>query len=411
MIEAFLCSLVTLLPDFLYRRFAQGRRLGREITLFSVWYELRWGITAWVMLTLSLITVIFYFHPSTTNAAAFFRAVPILPDRAGRVAEVMVGYGQSVQAGDPLFRLDDADERAAVETARRRVAEIEAAIAVAGTELAAADGRITQADFALRQALEDLDTRETLRNRNPDVVPAREIDRLRNAAEAQRGALDAARAERTAIEANIATLLPAQRASAEAALAEAEVNLGQTLVVAGVAGSVEQFTLRPGDYVSALMRPAGVLIPENAGRRMVLAGFGQIEAQVLKVGMVGEIMCPARPFEVIPMVVVDVQEFIASGQVRLSDQLADAAAQRAPGTILVTMEPMFPGGLEGLPPGANCIANAYTSNHDRLQDPEIGALTWLALHAVDATAVVHAAIIRIQALLTPVRTLVLSGGH
>jgi hypothetical protein len=36
-----------------------GQADRREITLFSMWYELRWGITACVLLTLSLITVIF----------------------------------------------------------------------------------------------------------------------------------------------------------------------------------------------------------------------------------------------------------------------------------------------------------------------------------------------------------------
>ena len=43
MIELLLCSLVTVFPDYLFRRYVQGRRIGREITLFSVWHELRWG--------------------------------------------------------------------------------------------------------------------------------------------------------------------------------------------------------------------------------------------------------------------------------------------------------------------------------------------------------------------------------
>jgi hypothetical protein len=45
MLELLFCSLLTIFPDYLYRRFAQGKRFGREITLFTVWYELRWGIT------------------------------------------------------------------------------------------------------------------------------------------------------------------------------------------------------------------------------------------------------------------------------------------------------------------------------------------------------------------------------
>jgi hypothetical protein len=59
MLELFLCSMLTILPDFLFRRFVQGKRLGREINLFSVWFELRWGITLCLILTISLITTIF----------------------------------------------------------------------------------------------------------------------------------------------------------------------------------------------------------------------------------------------------------------------------------------------------------------------------------------------------------------
>ncbi len=106
MLELMLCSSLTILPDFLFRRFVQGKRLGRDITLFSVWYELRWGITLCVLLTLSLITAVFYFHPSTTNAVSYFRTISILPEGSGRVAEVYVDYRDHVKAGDPLFRLD-----------------------------------------------------------------------------------------------------------------------------------------------------------------------------------------------------------------------------------------------------------------------------------------------------------------
>ena len=43
MLELLLCSMLTILPDYLYRRFVQGKRLGKEITFFSMWFELRWG--------------------------------------------------------------------------------------------------------------------------------------------------------------------------------------------------------------------------------------------------------------------------------------------------------------------------------------------------------------------------------
>src|SRR3954453_17054895 len=88
MLELILCSSLTILPDYLYRRYVQGKRIGREITLFSVWFELRFGIITCFMLAVALITTIFYFHPSTTSATLFYRTVPIIPETIGRVAEV-----------------------------------------------------------------------------------------------------------------------------------------------------------------------------------------------------------------------------------------------------------------------------------------------------------------------------------
>src|SRR5262244_1896434 len=71
MLELMLCSLLTIVPDYLYRRYVQGKRIGKEITFYSVWFELRWGITGCLILTIGLITVIFYNHPSTSNVTLF----------------------------------------------------------------------------------------------------------------------------------------------------------------------------------------------------------------------------------------------------------------------------------------------------------------------------------------------------
>ncbi len=410
MLELLLCSAVTIFPDFLYRRFVQGKRIGREITLFSVWYELRWGITFCVMLTVALITTIFYFHPSTSSAVSVFRTVTILPERGGRVAETYVDINARVTAGQPLFRLDDSEQKAAIETATRQIAEVDAETRVARSQLAEAEGRITQARGARKQAQDEYDTRAELMRRNADAIAQREVDRAQVAVDTAQGAVDAALAARDAVQSQIEFGLPAARATAEAALAEAHVALDQTLVVAGTDGIVQQFALRPGDVVNPMLRPAGILVPERHATGLA-AGFGQIESQVIKVGMVGEVTCPAIPFTVIPVVITDVQDVIASGQIRPTDQLQDVAAFARPGTITAIMEPLFEGGLDRLPQGSACIANAYTSNHDALQDPNIGGFHAFVLHAIDATGLVHAALLRLQALILPVRTLVLSGGH
>ena len=151
-----------------------------------------------------------------------------------------------------------------------------------------------------------------------------------------------------------------------------------------------------------------MLIPEGAGQRGLQAGFGQIEAQVLKPGMIAEAACISTPWRIIPMVVTGVQDYIAAGQFRGGEQLIDASAAR-PGTILVFLEPIEKDGLADVTAGSSCIVNAYTSNHDVIASKDTGALYGFVLHAIDAVGLVHALLLRIQALLLPVKTLVMSG--
>jgi len=409
MFELLLCSMVTILPDYLFRRYRQGKRLGKEITFFSVWYELRWGITSCLMLTISLITMIFYFHPSTTSAAIYFRTVPILPEGSGRVVEVNVDFTAPVKKGDVLFRLDSSKQTAALETAKRKIAEVDASLISARADVLKADAQVGEAKASLQQAKDELDVKSELQRRNPGIVPQRDIEKLQVLVDQRQSGVDAATAARESSALRVSTLLPAERASAEAAQAEAQVDLDKTFVRAGVNGRVEQFSVRPGDLVAQIMRPAGVMIPDEAGRGRLQAGFGQIEAQVMKPGMIAEATCISRPWVIIPLVVTTVQDFIAAGQVRTSEVLIDPQNLQRPGSILVLLEPLFKGGLDGVTPGSTCIVNAYTSNHDVIADPKTGALKGFALHAVDATGLVHALLLRIQALLLPIKTLVLSG--
>jgi multidrug resistance efflux pump len=408
MLELLLCSLFTILPDYLYRRYGEGKRFGQEITFYSVWYEFRYGITTCLMLTIALITVIFYFHPSTTNVTSFFRTIPILPETNGRVAEVYVGFSGDVEKGAPLFRLDDSKQKAALEADNKKIAEVEAAMVHAETDIIAAQGQIVQAKGSLQQALDELATKEELQRRNAGIVAQREIEKLRVAVEARQGAVTAADAAKQAAETKLITVLPAENASAEAAKAQAQVELDKTVVYAGVSGRVEQFTLRVGDVVNPLMRPAGILIPSEAGRLHLAAGFNQLEQQVIRVGMTAEVTCISKPWTIIPMVVTQVQDYIAAGQVRTSEQLIDAQQVTRPGTITAFLEPLYKGGLDDVAPGSSCIANAYTNNHNELARKDIGWGTWAFLHMVDTVALVHAMILRLQALIFPIQALVFS---
>jgi multidrug resistance efflux pump len=361
------------------------------------------------MLTVGLITVIFYNHPSTRNVTLFFRTVPIVPEINGRVAEVFVGVTGSVSKGEPIFKLDSSKQEAAAESARRKIAETEAEMLVARADILKTEGQIEEAKSAHQQTLDELETKRELQRRNPGNVAFRDIEKLEVALDGRKGAIAAATAAKQEAEERVASLLPAQKASAEAALAQAEVELQKTVIRAGVNGRVEQFTLRPGDIVNPLMRPAGIFIPSEAGRRVLYAGFGQIEAQIMKVGMIAEVTCASKPWTIIPMVVTEVQDYIAAGQFRGGEQMLEAQQVLKPGTLLVSLEALYKGGLDGVTPGSSCIANAYSNNHDKIAAKGTSAVRAAALHAVDALALVHALILRLQALAFPFQILVFSG--
>jgi len=158
-----------------------------------------------------------------------------------------------------------------------------------------------------------------------------------------------------------------------------------------------------------MLRSGGVLIPDEAGRRALQAGFGQIEAQLMRPGMIAEVTCVSKPWTIIPMVVTHVQDYIAAGQFRGGEQLIDAQQVTRPGTLLVFLEPLYQGGLEGVTPGSSCIANAYSNNHDVIAAKDTGFIRRVTLHGVDALGLVHALLLRLQAIMLPFKILVFSG--
>src|SRR6478752_6988051 len=196
MLELLLCATFTILPDYLYRRYRQGKRFGHEITLYSVWFELRFGIISCLMLTVSLITMIFYFHPSTNSATLYYRTVPIMAERIGRVAEVNVDVSAPVKKGDVIFRLDSSKQEASLLTAKRKIAEVDAAMLAAEADVLKAEGQIQQAKGDYQQASDELDVKRELQKRNPGIVPQRDIEKLEVLLTGRQGGVDAATASK-----------------------------------------------------------------------------------------------------------------------------------------------------------------------------------------------------------------------
>ena len=179
MLELILCSMLTILPDYLYRRFVQGKRLGKEITFFSVWFELRWGIVCLPD------AHGFAHHPDFLFPPVNQHRDPVLQDGtdpprrpSGVSPRSIVDYSAPVAKDAVIFRLDSSKQEAALETARRKIAEVDASLIAAKADVLE-DGRPdTGSEERLQQAQDELEVKSELQRRNPGIVPQRDIEKL-----------------------------------------------------------------------------------------------------------------------------------------------------------------------------------------------------------------------------------------
>jgi HlyD family secretion protein len=179
----------------------------------------------------------------------------------GLVTRVAVRAGDTVQAGQLLFSLDDRDLRAelalrqsAVALAQSKLAKLEAS--PRPEEIPPAQSRIDEAKAVLEDAHVQLRAMESVK----DPRAIRQEDLLR-----RRRATESAAARVRQAESSMRLLLAgtwkpdlevarAELRQAEAQVARTQTDLGRLLVTAPMAGRILQCKVRPGEYA-----PAGVL--------------------------------------------------------------------------------------------------------------------------------------------------------
>ena len=94
---------------------------------------------------------------------------------------------------------------------------------------------------------------------------------------------------------------------------------------------------------------------------------------------------------------------------RLELALVDEMRRRAtPETAEQVADAMW--GIVHARPEDDPVKLRVTRHHEELAKPDIGWGSWLFLHVVDTVSLVHAMILRLQALVMPIKLLVF-GGH
>jgi membrane fusion protein (multidrug efflux system) len=188
--------------------------------------------------------------------------VIISPKVSGYVAQVLVADNQPVRAGQVLARIDDRDYRAALEAAQADLAAQRASIdnlteQVAEQGLLITEARATVAAdrAALVFARQDYERYATLSKNGAGTVQA--AQQSTSNVQQKQAALDhdTAAVAAAAKQVDVLTTQLAQAratlAQKQAALRQAELNVGYTTITSPIDGTVAARTLRVGQYVQA----------------------------------------------------------------------------------------------------------------------------------------------------------------
>lgn len=218
--------------------------------------------------------VFFQGRISTDNAYVKADVTLLSPKVTGYVKEVFVQDNQQVNAGDMLLRIDDADYTA-------RLAQAEAQVKTLQNQINVQAQLIAQAQANANRSGQDLSRVRVLVPEG--AVSQKRLDDARAAAKANTAGVEAAKAQRE--------VLIAQLAQAEAALKLAQNDVSHTIITAPQAGVIGNRTAQVGQLVrtgSALM----YLIPHTM---WVDANFKETQIPSIKPGQPAIVKVDALP--------------------------------------------------------------------------------------------------------------------
>lgn len=385
--------LVTSFPFVLRVIYLRWR--GLPITLYNV----HRALVLWFALAVAVFFAVFYYYPKSYSGIVPFRTVPVVAESGGTVSDVFVKGGDTVAVGDPLFSVNDANQRAAVEIAQRQVDEVESAIALAELDVETARAALDAAKAAKGQAESTLADHAALEAKGSAAFQTSQLERARSTLASRNAELRAAEAQLAAAQVQVSAVMPAQLASAQAALDKARLDLSKTVTYSVVDGTVEQLTLNVGARAAPIpMSPAMLIIPDRsvAERGRIVAGFSQVSHTELYEGMAAEVACESNfnigmRNTILPARITRIQDPISAGQLAPSGKLMEPAERARRGQVVVHLDLVHPEHSEQLVPGSACIVQSYTTS---LKGPLEGTMV---AHAVEAMGIIKAVGIRIKA--------------
>ncbi|MFC6633411.1 HlyD family secretion protein [Microbulbifer taiwanensis] len=332
-----------------------------------------------ILLALILVSLFWYlladrFTPYTDQARIQGYVVGVAPKVAGVVTKVWVTNNQRVQAGDKLFAIDDAEYQVALVRARANLDNTWQQVAAGDAAVAQARANLRVAVAGQRESEQDYTRLKRLWEDDPGTISVRRL-------EISRANLEQARARVAAAEAAIQEAIDQMGGASEetntrlqlarAEMAQAQLDLDNTVVVAEAGGVITDLRTEIGLYAGAGSPVLTLIALEDL---WISADFTENNLGHLQQGTPVEILLDALPGQVLKGRVRDIGLGVSVGSAPPPGRLPSVdnnrdwlrQAQRFPVRVEFN-EPPPPELLHQLRIGGQASVIAYTEGHGLLR--------------------------------------------
>ncbi|HEX8183558.1 MAG TPA: efflux RND transporter periplasmic adaptor subunit [Blastocatellia bacterium] len=244
---------------------------------------------------------------SATGTLQAVTTVQVGSQASGAVAWLGADFNSQVKRGQVIARLDSTTFDAQLENARASVANAEAAVQAATTEIANQDANVLAAKANQQVVGIQSDDARSVASRYQDlksVLPSRDIESAQAQASVAAGRVAQATAQvaqaeaaRQSSRAKLAQA-KAQLAQAQAQLEQAQANLSHTVITSPIDGVVVSRNVDVGQTVAAsLQAPTLITIANDLTKMQVLASIDEADVGQIHQGIKANFSVDAYPGE------------------------------------------------------------------------------------------------------------------
>ena len=248
-------------------------------------------IVATVLVTLWVLDLNRRF-PRTDDAYVRANLVGIAPHVSGPIVELPVVDNQTVKAGDLLFVVDPRPYQVTLDRARAELAVVESQISAQQSAIAAAEAEVKRREAESWYAADYLRRVEPLLKKQ--YVTTDKVEDARSKQRAAAAAHEQARHELTRAKELLAQFgeLNARRQAAQAAVGDAELNVGYCWVRAPFDGYITNLNISVGQYAR---QGEQVLALVDGRSWYVLANFRETFLDAIRPGMEADVYLMSYP--------------------------------------------------------------------------------------------------------------------